>query len=91
MRRESRDENANKYIAPDPRPHIDHEKEQEQRLLWSKALRMIENGDLDGVLELMEAKGFTSEQRERARELFQEFHGTSQVIQRSGQSGGRRR
>ena len=89
-RKKPENSDANKYIRPDPRPHIDHEKALQQKLLWQKALTMIERADLDGLLKLMEGKGFTSEQRERARQLFQQFHGTSQPLP-GGQSGGRRR
>jgi hypothetical protein len=80
---------ANRYIAPDPKPHIDHEKVRQQRQLSAKALKLMERGDLDGVLKLMEGPGFTSDQRERVKALFHELHGSPQNA--PGGSGGSRR
>jgi hypothetical protein len=82
---------ANDYIRPDPKPYIDREKEEEQKLLWAQARKMIEDRNLPGLLKLMEGNGFTSEQRERAKALYYELYGEISVSAQNVQQGGRRR
>jgi hypothetical protein len=71
------DSDANKYIRPDPKPHIDHEKEAKQRRIWNKALDLLEMGDVSGFVKTLNDAGLTSEQRARLRELVRKKYGPS--------------
>ena len=74
-------EDANRYIRPDPKPHIDHERERLERETWRNALELIKRRDLPRLLELLRSSGFTSEECERAKQLYREFRS-------SGKTGG---
>jgi hypothetical protein len=69
MADQSKPEDANKYIRPDPKPYIDHQKEADQKRIWRKGLELLEGGYIDEFLKFLDDSGLTSEQRARAREI----------------------
>lgn len=70
------DEDANRYIRPDTKTHIDHEKVRLKRKIWGKGLELIERHDLDGLVRLLTEAGFTSEQLAQAKRQYFEYEKT---------------
>lgn len=60
-------DDPNKYIAPDPRPYIDRERQERKARIKGRALWLIRQGHMKELLELMENEGFTESEIEVAK------------------------
>ena len=74
MSEKSRDDDANKYIAPNPRPHIDREKQKQQQRIWDKGLELLRAGYIREFERFLVDSGLTSEQLARARDLLKKHY-----------------